>query len=64
MQDVDASGRAGGRSALIVANARYDDAGLRRLRSPGKDAEELAAVLGDPAIGNFNVDLLVDRSMI
>ncbi len=56
----DASERSGARSALIVANARYEDAGLRRLRSPTKDAEELAAVLGDPAIGNFSVDLLVD----
>jgi hypothetical protein len=45
----------GSRSALIVANDRYDDPGLRRLRAPGQDAEALARVLGDRAIGGFEV---------
>src|SRR5436190_18104808 len=43
----------GVRSALVVANARYDDPALAQLRSPGADAEALARVLGDPAIGGF-----------
>jgi Caspase domain len=46
---------AGTRSALIVANDQYDDPGLRRLRAPGQDAQALARVLGDPAIGGFEV---------
>jgi hypothetical protein len=37
-----------GRSALIVANDRYQDPRLRRLRTPTRDAEALARVLGDP----------------
>ena len=50
----------GTRSALVVANGRYQDERLARLRSPGQDALALARVLGDPAIGGFQVDLLVD----
>ncbi|HET6533561.1 MAG TPA: caspase family protein [Actinoplanes sp.] len=46
---------AGRRSALIVANDRYDNEGLSRLRSPVADATELARVLGDPRIGGFQV---------
>lgn len=49
------------RSALIVANATYEDAGLQRLRAPVWDAEGLARVLGDPAIGNFEIRLLRDE---
>jgi len=49
-----------GRSALVVANAVYDDRSLQSLRSPARDADELARVLGDPAIGGFDVDLLTD----
>ena len=49
----------GTRSALIVANARYDHP-LSELRSPVTDARELAAVLRDPAVGNFDVELVVD----
>ncbi len=47
---------AGRRAALIVANDRYDHEGLRRLRSPVADATALAGVLGDPAIGGFEVE--------
>jgi Caspase domain len=50
----------GTRSALVVANARYEDERLAQLRSPSHDAEALARVLGDPAIGGFQVDLLAD----
>jgi WD40 repeat protein len=49
------------RNALIVANAEYADPGLQRLRAPVRDAEALAEVLGDPAIGAFEVRLLVDQ---
>ena len=50
-----------GRYALIVANDEYDDPKLRQLRAPSKDAETLARVLGDPQIGDFNVDLATNE---
>jgi hypothetical protein len=50
----------GVRDALIVACARYDDPGLRQLRSPSHDARALADVLGNPSIGGFQVSLLAD----
>src|SRR5918995_1369868 len=43
------------RSALIAASFNYQDPKLQKLRSPATDADELARVLRDPAIGNFNV---------
>ncbi|CAL9615836.1 hypothetical protein SUDANB176_05729 [Streptomyces sp. enrichment culture] len=49
-----------GRHALLVATGRYDDQALRRLRSPVRDAEGLAQVLGDPRIGDFEVSTVVD----
>lgn len=49
------------RSALVVASYEYEDAGLRRLRAPARDAEALAEVLRDPAIGAFDVRLLVNE---
>jgi Caspase domain len=48
------------RRALIVATGRYDDPKLRRLRAPASDAEQLAAVLRDPAIGDFEVEIAQD----
>ncbi|MBE7163639.1 MAG: hypothetical protein INR72_20560, partial [Williamsia herbipolensis] len=45
--------------ALIVGIDNYSDAKLNRLRSPSEDVESLAAVLGDPAIGGFEVVKLV-----
>jgi hypothetical protein len=48
------------RSALIVASDRYQDAGLRKLRAPTRDAEALARVLGEPAIGNFDVKVVAN----
>jgi hypothetical protein len=48
----------GVRSALVVANDRYDDPRLAQLRSPGHDAAALSRVLGDPTIGGFDVELL------
>jgi Caspase domain len=48
------------RLALIVASSEYRDPTLQRLRSPGRDAEALAEVLGDPAIGAFDVRTLLN----
>jgi Caspase domain len=49
------------RSALIVANGEYRSAKLRRLRAPARDADALARVLQDPAIGDFHVELVRDQ---
>jgi hypothetical protein len=51
----------GRRSALIVASDVYLDPGLSELRAPTADAEALAAVLGDPAIGGFEVRTLLNE---
>jgi uncharacterized caspase-like protein len=48
------------RSALVVATDQYDDPKLARLQAPQRDAEALAEVLGDPAIGGFEVDLALN----
>jgi uncharacterized caspase-like protein len=48
------------RSALIVANSRYEDAVLRQLVAPAQDAEALAEVLQDPAISGFDVQTLLN----
>jgi hypothetical protein len=50
-----------GRYALIVANGTYRDPKLSRLRTPTRDAEELARVLNDPEIGDFAVELAIDE---
>lgn len=52
---------AGSSLALIVASDHYDDPGLQRLRGPVRDAEALARILADPAIGGFNVRTLVNQ---
>ncbi|WP_445151770.1 caspase family protein [Baekduia sp. Peel2402] len=52
----------GGRHALIVATARYDDPKLDALRAPATDAAALAAVLADPAKGAFEVETVLDQS--
>ncbi|MFI9384931.1 caspase domain-containing protein [Kutzneria sp. NPDC052558] len=48
------------RDALIIATGEYEHEGLRDLRSAAADARALAGVLGDPAIGGFEVDVLRD----
>jgi hypothetical protein len=58
----DARAQAGRRMALIVAGDEYQDPGLRRLRAPALDAEELAGVLGDAAIGGFDVRTMLNES--
>lgn len=45
------------RKALILANDDYADPELNSLLSPASDAEALARVLGDPAIGGFEVQV-------
>lgn len=49
------------RSALVVASYEYEDARLRRLRAPARDADELARVLGDASIGDFDVKVSVNE---
>ena len=49
------------RSALIVASDDYQDPMLRALRAPAKDAEELARVLSDPVVGNFDVAISLNE---
>ena len=48
------------RLALIVATSDYRDPTLHRLRAPGTDAKALAKVLGDPEIGAFDVQILLN----
>jgi hypothetical protein len=50
----------GPRAALVIATASYEDPGLRQLRSPVRDAEDLAEILGDPGIGGFTVTRVND----
>jgi Caspase domain len=50
------------RLALVVANASYSDEGLERLTSPAQDAAALTRVLGNPAIGGFEVSAVVDSN--
>jgi len=52
----------GSRYALIVATDRYSDVGLRELAAPAHDAEALASVLGDTGIGDFDVQVVSNRS--
>jgi uncharacterized RDD family membrane protein YckC len=49
------------RRALIIANSRYENAELCQLQAPANDAESLARVLGDPAIGGFEVRTVVNQ---
>jgi hypothetical protein len=51
----------GARSALIVATYQYDDPRLSMLRAPERDAEALGEVLGDAAIGGFDVRTVVNQ---
>jgi streptogramin lyase len=50
----------GRRLALVVATASYQDPTLSRLRAPGRDASDLAGVLGDEAVGGFGVETILD----
>ncbi|MFJ4534514.1 caspase domain-containing protein [Streptomyces tibetensis] len=46
------------RHALIIANDRYADQGLKKLRAPAQDAAALERVLHDPQIGDFEVEVV------
>lgn len=48
------------RRALLVASGSYTDSGLSKLRSPAVDADRLGRILRDPAIGAFDVELLLN----
>lgn len=50
------------RFALLVASSAYNDARLRRLRSPAADAHALGEVLRDPQIGDYTLDGLINES--
>lgn len=52
----------GSRYALIVATDQYSEPGLRELAAPARDAEALAAILADPAVGDFDVKVLRNQS--
>ena len=51
------------RSALVIATGTYQDHRLVPLRAPARDAAALAAVMGDPRIGGFEVTQLPDRQV-
>jgi DNA-binding beta-propeller fold protein YncE len=51
---------AGRRLALVVATGSYADPTLAKLRAPGRDASDLATVLGDAAVGGFEVEMVLD----
>lgn len=51
----------GRRIALLVATYEYEDAGLRQLTAPARDAEALATVLSDEHIAGFEVKTLINE---
>ncbi len=59
---MSATANPGGRYALIVAVSDYHDPKLRQLRAPAADAQRLAAVLENPDIGAFEVDVALNES--
>jgi tetratricopeptide (TPR) repeat protein len=50
------------RYALLIAADDYSNSSFSKLRAPAHDAEELARVLSDPAIGGFEVTPLLNRT--
>ncbi|MFC9679588.1 caspase domain-containing protein [Streptomyces sp. NPDC056948] len=50
------------RHALIIANDRYEDQGLKKLKAPAQDAAALERVLHDPQIGDFEVEVVHNAS--
>jgi hypothetical protein len=48
-------------AALIIGCSEYADGDLSQLRAPAQDAERLAGVLADPAIGGFGVKTLLNQ---
>lgn len=52
----------GMKHALLIATESYADARIPRLMSPVDDASALAALLADPSIGGYDVEVLSDAS--
>jgi len=52
------------RLALLIATSDYNDPALRQLRAPGRDASDLAEVLGTPQIGGFAVQTLINARCV
>ncbi len=50
----------GARRALLIATGSYADQNFRALRAPAADAQQLAAVLEAPEIGDFAVEVMLD----
>ena len=48
----------GKKRALLIASYEFDYKGIDPLFAPRKDAEEMKSVLEDPAIGEFEVQML------
>ena len=46
--------------ALLIANAEYQHAELRKLNAPQHDVETLAALLERPDIGGYQAQVLID----
>src|ERR1700748_3739513 len=53
----------GQRHALIVASDQYEQEGLSNLVAPAADAEALAAVIGDPQIGDLDVQVVRNETL-
>ena len=51
----------GARLALLIATTEHQDVGLRKLTSPGADAEAFAEVLRNPDIAGFDVKVMVNE---
>jgi len=52
----------GRRDALIIATTSHDDEALRKLAGPSGDALDLAEVLEDPAVADFDVETVLNAS--
>lgn len=52
----------GTRKSLVISTDRHDDTSFQELVAPEHDGDGLAAVLGDPEIGNFTVQRLHNAS--
>ena len=50
------------RAALVIAAHEFVDPKFQQLRSPARDVDALAGVLGDSAVGAFEVETLVNEA--
>jgi hypothetical protein len=49
------------RAALLIATSTYADPAFNPLAAPESEAKGLAEVLGDPEIGGFDVQTVVNQ---